>query len=296
MRKLLSMFLTPFTPTATSNGWKGKNWLSYGDSITEQGNTGAGYQRYVKNALGISNSYPRGIGAQRYTYVEDGGMVCFLDATGKLHSYDLTQTYDNYKGTIPSGTTKVRGCFSSWSRIKASIPDSIRNTIDLITLMGGTNDIEYWGSNGGVGNDMPVWSSANKTDKEWLADTQYYNGGDYDITTFGGAMASTIMKMKVRCPNALIVVVTPWGYWNKDTHNQWAKTGLTLYELSTYELRLARYMSCEAIDLNGRSNVNAWGYNNFVDAENGDYLHPNKNGRKAIARVLIEGLNIISPL
>ena len=54
-----------------------------------------------------------------------------------------------------------------------------------------------------------------------------YLQGDYNIDTFTGAVASCIMKWQVWCPNAIVVLVTPFPRWGLNTKQQLKSNNLT---------------------------------------------------------------------
>ena len=73
---------------------------------------------------------------------------------------------------------------------------------ELIFVMGGTNDL------GQVMRDL-AWVAVSVVDTAWAADATYYNGGDFNISSFKGAVASTILKLQIWCPNARLVFASP---------------------------------------------------------------------------------------
>ena len=272
---------------AAGNLWAGKTWVSYGDSITAQGNSSGGYQKYVNEYKQFATHYGRGIGGQKYIW---NTSTFYADENGLYLGRPST-------GTQPEGSTEHKGAYCSWDRITTMIPESVRLSIDLIVLMGGTNDhsaVEDVASDGDVTSGDLSWSADNTTDTDWVSDTTYYNGGDYDVTTFKGAIASTIMKMQIWCPNALIILATPLGRWNTETNSQYTPSGsnVTLKDVSEIEIEVAKYMSIPYIDVNGTTMINAFNYSQYIS----DGVHPNTAGQKMLARAIINGLNYIDPL
>lgn len=262
------------------NPWIGKNCVTYGDSITAQGNVdGYGYQHFMKQEIEFANMYNRGVGGQTYVW---NTSTFYANADGSYNSRDDLHS-------PPSGTTEHNGSFCSWDRITTMIPKSVRESIDLIIVMGGTND------HGQNKTDSKVfsWSSSNITDKDWVNDSEFYNGGDYDITTFTGAIASTIMKMQIWCPNAVIVVATPFCKWDTSTNRQWLNSShMSLDEISDIEIIVANHMSVPVIDVNATCCINAFNYDKFVR----DGVHPSTAGEKRIARSIVSGLHSIYPM
>ncbi|MEH7116057.1 GDSL-type esterase/lipase family protein [Neobacillus vireti] len=266
--------------------WKGKTGLFYGDSITAQSSPDlfGGYCGWVTNYLKLGSAYVRGVGGQTYFWNTN---TFFANADG---------SYNSRGGTQPAGTTQAKGCFCSWERIKTMIPTSIKDTIDIIFVMGGTNDLsnaeEATGS-GVIEYAVPVWSSANTTDPEWVADTTNYNGGDYNLSTFSGAIASTIMKLQTWCPKAVIVILTPWSRWDTTTKAQFVNSnGKTMRDVAEAEIKTAEYMSCERIDVNAKCGVNAFNYSSYVT----DGIHPaNDSARRKLARAVVGGMKTVYP-
>lgn len=289
----------------TDSEWKNKIGLTYGDSITAINNpespVGLGglygeynsWGYYVKTHLGMSKLYGRGIGGQTYSWRTNGGSVSFINSDGSLHSRDDNFNYDNYIGEVPIGTTKVRGAFCSWSRITAMIPDSIKDTIDFIYVMGGSNDIP--GSGTPIGNHNFVKGS--EVDVEWR-NSSYYNGGDFDVTTYIGGMCSTIMKLQAWCPNAVIIVGTPPNGRATSNPNSnettWCKNELGLYYIDYVEKqeKVLKDFGVPCIDVYGTANVNPFNRVDYIT----DWVHPySDKGCKALARSVIGGLKSIIP-
>lgn len=248
----------------------GKNVLAYGDSITainHKRDKNVGWIRYINKEYGIGDFFGRGVGGQRYIWNES------------------TFRVDDDGAYVDRGTESdnCKGCFCSWERISKMIPDDIKDSIDLILLMGGTNDltattIEY---------AEPVWSAEHVTDTDWVA-AEEYNGGDYDVSTFCGGIASTIMKLQTRCPNARIVVITPLSRWSG--YHQYESKGTNTMDVADVEIRVARYMAMPYIDVNGTTGINGYNYTKYIT----DGVHPyNDAGQQALANAIIGGLRTL---
>lgn len=268
-----------------SSQWLGKKWLAYGDSITaiSNGEMSCGWARYVTDVLNFGEFYGRGIGGQTYTWND---YTFYANNDGSYNSRDTSHN-------PPIGTTEHRGCFSSWDRIKTMIPDSIADTIDMIFLMGGTNDIngvEEVGGGSVIEYEIPIWSATNTTDTDWVSSTQY-NGGDYDVAKFSGAIASTIMKLQTRCPNAIIVIGTPFSRWSNKLNLE--IKGKTMFDVAEVEMKVARFMSMPHIDVNGFCGVNGFNSTEYQP----DGVHPKtEKGMKMLGRTIIGGLRGIDPI
>ena len=285
--------------------WSGKIGITYGDSITAINNPESptdlygtmgkynswGY--YVKTYLGLEKLYGRGIGGQTYSWGTNGGSVAFINSDGSFHSRSDTYNYDNYTGDTPANTTKVRGAFCSWLRITAMIPESIKDTIDFIFVMGGANDIPGTGAE--LGNREFV--KDNTTDTEW-ANSSYYNGGDFDVSTYIGGMCSTIMKLQTWCPNAVIIVGTPpngRAAINPDVNeNTWVKNSKNLYYIDyiTKQETVLKDFGIPCIDIYGKAGINPFNRKTYI----ADWVHPySDEGCKALARVIIGDMKTIIP-
>ena len=287
--------------------WKDLYCVCYGDSITAQGNSGdTGYANYLKKHIGFAKLLCRGVGGQSFKwntlgfYVKkngDGGYVdrYLYDAQGQK-----TQTVVNMETITPTEKGYIEsalgyqidlhyGCFSSWDRITGMIPNNIRESIDCIILMGGTNDQNAIAS---IPTTLPRWSASNTTDTAWINATGFYNGGDFDVNTFDGGFASTIMKFQLWCPNAVLIVATPWGRWDTTTKYLYVNNNnISLIDISKIERDIAAYLAAPVIDVNGQSCLNAFNYSKYV----ADGLHPNEDGQKLIARVICGELERIYP-
>ena len=267
--------------------WKGKTWLSYGDSITDIGNAenADSWQKHVTEKLGFAAHYGRGIGGQYYKWGTGGGSVTFVNAaTGAYDSRNDSYNKDNYTGSVPTGCVAIRGAFSSWDRISHMIPASIKDDIDLIFLFG-VNDVYQNDS-----DDVPAFSATNTTDTEWMAADENEFGGDFDVTTLNGAIASTLMKLQARCPNALIVIGTSWsGRGETDGENQSniSANGIGIYKEGLVVEKVSGYYAIPCIDLHHTLMVNCWNRARYVT----DTIHPYTDaGKKALARAVISGL------
>ena len=290
---------------ASDNPWKGKIGITYGDSITAINNPESptdlwgtmgkynswGY--YVKTHLGLDKLYGRGIGGQTYSWRTNGGSVAFINSDGSVNKRDDNFNFDNYSGEIPSNTTKVRGAFCSWSRITAMIPESIKNTIDFIFVMGGSNDIP--GDGAELGDHTFI--KDDKTDPEW-GSSSYYNGGDFNISTYIGGMSSTIMKLQLWCPNAVIIVGTPpngRASINPNINeNEWCKNSKNLYYIDyiTEQEKILKDFGIPCIDIYGKAGINPFNRKLYI----ADWVHPySDNGCKALARVIIGDMKNIIP-
>ena len=271
--------------------WIGKTWLSYGDSITAigNGNPKGAWQEYVTNTLGFSNQIVRGIGGSTYMYKT---IPVFVNADGSYNSRADSGDITNPSSyTVPEGTTAHWSYMASWDRITAMIPDTIKDSIDLIFTFG-VNDS---GQISDFTFNPPSFSASNDTDALWMSSSENVLGGDYDVNTFIGAWSSCIMKLQKRCPNALIVCGTGWsgrGIADNSDSAEYSDSGKNIWKEGKLVKEIANYFSIPCIDIWGTSNVNPWNRSKY----NEDIIHPYKlDGKKELARAVIDGLSVIHP-
>lgn len=275
--------------TVASNQWDGKTWAAYGDSITAISNgdgLNIGWAGIVNYKYSFGGFYGRGIDGSKIAWSTGGGRVAFINSTtGQIDSSDASHTKDNYTGTIPSGCVAVRSAFCSWDRITAMFPAGIRQSIEMVYIMGGTND-DY-------DETALAWVPNDTTDPEWAASSFYSTyGGDYNITTLRGAVASAIMKMQAWLPNALVIIGTPLNAQTKETGTIRPDIFPDEYEKSNAIIDTARKFGCPQIDVFGSCGINVLNGPNYLY----DGTHPYKEeGKRMLARAVCGGLRGIFP-
>ena len=284
------------------NDWKDKTLSTYGDSVTavNNGNFKKPYKfesvadswnwgNRVAEYFNMAAHYGRGVGSQGYKWTTaggNGGSVTFVNATtGAYADRDNNYNYDNYTGAIPEGCVKVRGCLASWSRITSMYPASIKDSIDVILVMA-HNDAYDASECAFVPNDT--------TDTEWAASGADYYGkinGDYDLSTLKGGIASTLMKLQLWMPNAIIVLMTgisgqgTTGELNENINGGLTKTAQAIREMS-------HLTSIPCIDTFSTDGINGWNRTTYI----ADSIHPyTVAGSKMFARAVIGGLKSILP-
>ena len=279
-----------------SNKWIGKRWSAYGDSITDISHGDGlkyGWASYINRDFGFAMFYGRGIGGQTFSYGNNGGSVSFVSASGLVDSRNDAYNKDNYTGAIPAGTVACRSAFCSWDRIVHAFPESIKDTIDLVFVMGGTND---WNSNVDV-STQAEWVESSTVDTEW-SQSDYYNGGDFNIKTFRGAIASTIMKMNAWLPNAVIVLASPMsGNGDANGSNQTAfklnSGGKSMEDYADAVKETAKRFSFPFVDVYGNTMVTIFNRNGKIS----DGFHPyTTDGKKLLARAVASGISNIYPM
>ena len=277
--------------------WEGKNVAGYGDSITElqeeseDGVATSGWLKTVGDYFGFNKRYNRGIGG----------------TTIRNYNKEITVKVNPNGGNKNYGIAdeqKITCCqaMCSWSRIKAQFPEEIKDTIDLVLFMGGTND---FGGVGDIGDGiLPKWSAENDYDDEWMADSVYNpEHGDFPQNTFKGAIASTILKLQRWMPYARIVLVTQLSGKRETVEDGmtdfcYDSQGKSPYDYTRDAIMVAEMMSTPYIDLFGTCGINQFNSTLFIQ----DKVHPNasnsngkRNGQSSLARAIIGGLKSVLP-
>jgi lysophospholipase L1-like esterase len=243
--------------------WEGMVWCSYGDSITQE----SSWQDYVTDYFGFSKHYNRGIGSSAFVKTEQ---IWYANPDGSYNSrYGIGDVYE-----APAGTTEHEGYLCSWDRITTQIPKEV----DLVIVNGGTND-------------SGIWINAP------IGDLSY----PFDETTFMGAVASTVVKIQEHVPNATIVLMSPLSGRGPEDEAEMYKNqtqpfvndiGLTVRDYAIAMEEVAHYLSIPFIDLFATTGINEFNRTQYIR----DICHPNAEGGKAIARVIIGALEDIAPI
>ncbi len=285
------------------NDWLGKKVATYGDSVTAVNNgnfqppypiTQNNWGNRVADYYKFGKQYGRGIGSTCFMWRgTSGGQVAWCKtATGEYVDRNDSYNYDNYEGnvTIPSGCTAVRGDGCSWLRIVTMFPASIKSTIDAVLVMF-HNDYHQ---------DMDTaveWVENSQTDPEWAASDEYETlGGDYNIGTVQGGIASVVMKLQAWMPQARIILMTPIsGVYATDDglDGNFDNTQSALMrKLASVVADIASRMSVPLIDNYGRDGINSLNRTSYIY----DKIHPyTANGSKALAASVIGQMKTILP-
>lgn len=276
--------------------WSGKTIAFYGDSVTAAGNgdfscpfNGTHWTHIIGDYMKFEKLYVRGIGGQRFNWINGGGTVSFIYSdTGNLHSRKDGKNLDDYDGEIPEGCVAVRGCGCSFLRMSKMFPENIRSTIDCVFV------IYHNDASSSTKNTVATWKPNDTTDKEW-AESEYYSkyGGDYNIEITAGAIVSTVMKLQALLPNAVIVLGTPVA--GRGTVGQ-INPSQNTYENYNVELKdviqkIGSQFGIPVIDVFGTSGINGLNRNIYIY----DGIHPNQYGNTMMARAIIGGLKNIIP-
>lgn len=303
------------SPSILPNDWSRKILTTYGDSVTALQGGDFDYPYNLVNTqkwgnrvadyFKMSKHYGRGIGGQRYAWKSNGGSITWLyKDTGILYNRNDSFNFDDWDGvsfpedwtdgqknTVLNGLkdgsiVSIRGCACSWLRITNMYPESIKDEIDVVFVMF---------HNDGIDGTEFSWVEGDTTDPEWAA-SNYYDtyGGDYNINTMEGGLASTIMKLQAWMPQAIIVVGTPISGRadgnNASELNQALKT--TLFAQCKHVKNVANQLSIPVIDVYATCGINGLNRTKYIT----DTIHPySVAGSKMIARAIIGGLKTILP-
>ena len=271
-----------------SNQWEGKTWTAYGDSITAMStNVNYGWTNYADNLFGLNPCLVRGVGGTKFSWGGNGGCAVLINSNGEYGDRNESYTKDNYPSeSIPEGYDVTRGCLSSWDRITKTYPESIKDNIDMIFVFGGAND---------DGSDTePLFVENDTTDTEW-ASSPYYStyGGDYNINTMMGGMASCLMKLQAWMPNATIIYGIPFlcGRGEYDMNKIVTDLNPNMWSQSRLLESVAKRCGFPIIDIYAESGVNGWNRLTYV----ADIIHPTRSGMAMIGQALCNGLSRIYP-
>ena len=296
----------------SKNDWYDKAIATYGDSVTalQNGDFAKPYTfdsapnswmwgNRVSDYYKMKEHHGRGIGGQGYkcqTAAGNGGSITWVgrdgNYIGRLDQFSL----DNWDGvTFPSGVTAqmvsdgdaiaVRGSLSSWLRITKMFPVSIKDTIDVVLVMAHNDSFD---------SSECTFLNNDATDAEWANSGESYYGkinGDYDLTTLKGGIASTLMKLQLWMPNAIIVLLSgisgqgTTGEFNMNINGGLTKTAQAIREMS-------HLTSIPCIDTFSTDGINGWNRTTYI----ADSIHPyTVAGSKMFARAVIGGLKSILP-
>jgi hypothetical protein len=222
-------------------------WCSFGDSITQQNR----WQWYVEQNFNINH------------------ICCGLGST------TVATPYEGASITRPSFYTDERLGLGSYSETKSATVDGVTynlvipNNPDIVTIMGGANDVKY-GS--GVGTNAELSKPLEEKDKE----------------TFYGAYSYIIERLLTWKPTLRIILIT--------THNahfdrpNWCLEGYSYKILADAVKEIGSYYAIPVVDVNSECGINKLTAETYLE----DGIHPNALGGELLAeRVIPEFSKII---
>lgn len=248
----------------------------YGDSIFAKGNGddenyNNSWQKAVDDYFGF-----------RHIGVGVGGSGYLWNDSRKMTLPDNFQNGNNLPSSIVVSSNGImQSAFCSWDRITSTIPrDS-----DIVIIGTGTNDygLEVFPS-----DDSDIsFLAGNQTDESWSTSTFYakYNG-DYDLTKRRCAILSTIMKVQVWCPNAMIILTNfPNSRLSNGTGLNATETQNMAYQqpiLDAIEF-VHKWWGIPLIDFMGSCRINPLNRAEYC----ADGIHPNGKGYKLLGSAAI---------
>lgn len=248
----------------------------YGDSIFAKGNGddenyNNSWQKSVDDYFGFQHI---GVGV--------GGSGYLWDGSRKMTLPDNFQNGDNLSSNIVVSSNGImQSAFCSWDRITSTIPrDS-----DIVIIGTGTND--YGPETFPTDNSDIVFAANSTADESWSKSTFYTKySGDYDLTKRRGAILSTVMKVQVWCPNAMIILT---NFPNSRLSNG---TGLNATETQKMEYQqpilnaiefVHKWWGIPLIDFMSSCRINPLNRAEYC----ADGIHPNGKGYKLLGSVAI---------
>lgn len=217
VRNIKHIYKSMFKSVAERKGnlvrsYKGKKWVSYGDSITASN----GWQPAVATELGLIHIL-RGIGG---TTVAEKGSIAWIDVDGNYIARP--------PATQPPGTKEILSSMCNSERINAMIPLDTK----VLTIMGGTND---YGTSTPLGKGLPT------NERPTL-----------DESTFIGALCSMIEKIQTRVPLCRIILMTPIPRYHKGRYESKNRAGHLPSDYAEAVKDVAAFYALPCIDLNSK--------------------------------------------
>ena len=152
--------------------------------------------------------------------------------------------------------------------------NAIPSNANLITFMGGTND--------------------------WAQNVVLGSLGSTDTTTFYGALNITFQKLITRLPTARIIAMTP-PIQKMPSRAGWTDTvgykntlNLTTADYGAAIISAAKLYSIPVVDLYANSGWSDINISTYI-TNDGNYLHPNTEGGKRIASLVISAFRQTEP-
>lgn len=153
--------------------------------------------------------------------------------------------------------------------------NAISASSDVVLVMGGTND--------------------------WVQSASLGTITDTVTNTFYGALKTMCKKLRTRFPDKLIcLLTTPYGAYPNypgwtDTTGLKNNHGLTAGDYGDAVIKVGKLYGIPVIDVYGNAGWNIDNIATYV-SNDGAYLHPNAEGAKRLASVVIGGLKRVEPI
>lgn len=118
-----------------------------------------------------------------------------------------------------------------------------------------------------------------------------------DTDSFMGALNVVAQKLLARFPSKRIFwMTTTYGRNNNNDTPDVNSIGLTTWDYAEAIRVIAKNYGFPVIDLAAECGWNKYNYANYLNAEDGIYIHPNRNGGKRISEVIIGRLLHFQPV
>ena len=170
--------------------------------------------------------------------------------------------------------------------------------VDAVLIFIGTND--YAG-----GRPLGRWFDETPGQTNWWGKDRnlMHRTPSRDPATVRGCINVALEKLKVRYPDAQIVLLTPTKRWffqcsksNVQPEEEWTNTiGLRLEDYVKCVKEAGEIWSCPVIDLNGESGLlpSVPGYLKYFRSRERDGLHPNTAGHVRLAQLVYHRLSAL---
>lgn len=187
--------------------------------------------------------------------------------------WDLTIRVKVWGGTKVADTTGT----DTTAMCRDERINQISTAANLITFMGGTND--------------------------WLQNVPLGTLSDTGTDTFYGAVKKVAEKLITRFPDQyrrIIFMATPYGkYPNRagwsDTYGLKNNLGLTSGDYGKVIIEVARLYGIPCVDIYGTAGIHDINITTFM-TNDGALIHPNDEGGKRIAEVMLGALRALEPI
>lgn len=174
-------------------------------------------------------------------------------------------------------------CMYQDSRINA-----IDNDADVIIVWGGNNDFGATYNGITLGEIVPWWKLSDEGD----------SSKNLTVSNFTYAYALMLKKIVTRFPNAKIFTVTCIGGRNSDgisnSDIEFYMNGYFMRDFSNQIKKISELYGIPCIDVGGLSRLNTFTHTSFFKAN--DVIHPNAEGGKLIANLMINELKRFEPI
>ena len=192
---------------------------------------------------------------------------------GGLWQQLLVDKYGLVHYNLGIGSTTLAGDLKQAMHLDGRIDSIIRRNPDIVTIMGGANDILY--------ESVSIGTSEELRKPICMKNTNTYIGAY-------GKIIESLLRWK---PTLRIIIISPYWAHHNGTQVRPAHSGLTYMDFARASKEVAAYYSLHYVDLFDES-----GFNQFTMGESpyniysGDTIHPNAEGARRIASCVEKAL------